>query len=190
MKRLIIIILLSAVATFSQNVSPQFSELKGMEDQSGNTHLFYRIYTSGFGTMGFYYSNNIWRIEPSSGIDTFFLGDGGFADLFDEVNDYDFWGNNYRKYIYAGTHIYIEPTPEVYRYDQIDPIFISPIWGGSKNIELSRQDTNLIIVSFTVLITGVPIGATTGIRFLLDMRYFHFHLLMIILFSQVKFYHY
>jgi hypothetical protein len=26
------------------NISPQFSELKGMEDQLGNTHLFYRIY--------------------------------------------------------------------------------------------------------------------------------------------------
>jgi len=30
----------------AQNVSPQFSELKGMEDAQGNTHLLYRIYSN------------------------------------------------------------------------------------------------------------------------------------------------
>ena len=134
--------------SFSQtNISPQFSELKGMEDQLGNTHLFYRIYTAGYGTMGYYYSNNIYRLNPVSGEDNFFLGDGGFADLFNQVNDYEFWDNDYNRYIYAGTHIYIEPSPEVYRYDQMNPIYTPQIWGVSRNIELSKQDTNKIILS-------------------------------------------
>jgi hypothetical protein len=145
-----VVYLIAALLTnsFSQtNVSPQFSELKGMEDQLGNTHLFYRIYTAGYGTMGYYYSNNIYRLNPVSGEDNFFLGEGGFADQFDQVNDYEFWKNDYNRYIYAGTHIYLEPSPEVYRYDQINPIFSPQMWGVSRNIELSRQDTNIVIFS-------------------------------------------
>jgi hypothetical protein len=118
-----------------------------MEDQLGNTHLFYRIYTAGYGTMGYYYSNNIYRLNPVSGYDNFFLGEGGFADQFDQVNDYEFWENDYNRYIYAGTHIYLEPFPEVYRYDQMNPIFSPQMWGVSRNIELSRQDTNIIMFS-------------------------------------------
>ncbi len=133
---------------FSQtNISPQFSELKGMEDQLGNTHLFYRIYSSGYGSMGFYYSNSIYRLEPGSAVDILFFPDGGFADLFNQVNDYEFWDNNYERYIYAGTHIYLEPSPEVYRYDQQTPIFTPQFWGVSRNIELSKQDSNFIILS-------------------------------------------
>ena len=45
-------------------------------------------------------------------------------------------------------YIYIEGSPRVYRYDQQDPIFAPDIWGSGRNIELSRQDTNKIIVSF------------------------------------------
>lgn len=149
MKKWVVLITVSLFTNIlsQTNVLPQFSELKGMEDQLGNTHLFYRIFTAGYSTMGYYYSNSIYRLNPVSGDDNLFLADGGFADLFDQVNDYDFWMNDYYKYIYAGTHIYIEPSPEVYRYDQISPIFSPLLWGTSRNIELSRQDTNIIIVS-------------------------------------------
>ena len=149
MKKLAAILFVCLTAnSFSQtNIPPQFSELKGMEDQLGNTHLFYRIYTAGSGSMGYYYSNSIWRLEPFTGINTFFLGDGGFADQFDQVNDLEFWGNDFERYTYAGTHIYIEPFPEVHRYDQLNPIFAPQIWGVSRNIELSKQDTNLIMFS-------------------------------------------
>ena len=43
---LLFVLIIFTSNTFSQNVSPQFSELKGMEDQSGNTHLFYKFCTS------------------------------------------------------------------------------------------------------------------------------------------------
>lgn len=149
MKNWIVLFFICCLANnFSQtSISPQFSELNGMEDQFGNTHLFYRIYTSGYGTMGNYYSNSIYRLNPVSGDDNFFLGDGGFADQFDQVNDYEFWENDFNRYIYAGTHIYLEPFPEVYRYDQMNPIFSPQMWGVSRNLELSKQDTNIIIVS-------------------------------------------
>ncbi|MGD8307178.1 MAG: hypothetical protein PVF17_11030, partial [Ignavibacteria bacterium] len=148
MKKIIISsVLLLNILTFPQNVSPQFSELKGIEDQQGNTHLFYRIYSSGYGTMGYYYSNSIYRLEAALGIDLLFLTHGGFAGLYNEVNDYTFWGKDYNRYVYAGTHIYIEATPEVYRYDQANPVLVPQMWGSSTNVELSMQDTNLIVVS-------------------------------------------
>ena len=53
MKRLIIIVILSVVLTFSQNVSPEFSELNGMEDQADNTHLFYRINTATYDSINY-----------------------------------------------------------------------------------------------------------------------------------------
>ncbi|MDZ7622903.1 MAG: hypothetical protein U5J96_00425 [Ignavibacteriaceae bacterium] len=46
------------------NISPQFSELKGMEDQLGNTHLFYRIYTVLLGQIFFLSkTNNIYHLD-------------------------------------------------------------------------------------------------------------------------------
>ena len=48
--------------SFSQtNISPQFSELKGMEDQLGNTHLFYRIYEEFSNQYDFSMDNNIYH---------------------------------------------------------------------------------------------------------------------------------
>jgi len=138
---------------FISNLSAQnyytFTELKGIEDQLNNTQLFYRKFTSGYdSTVGYYYSNSIYHLDPVMEIDTLLLIDGGFGDWFNEINDYDFWKNDYQKYIYAGTDISTEGTPKVYRYDQSEPVFVSTMWGSSRNIEISRQDTNLIFAIF------------------------------------------
>ena len=65
--------------SFSQtNISPQFSELKGMEDQLGNTHLFYRIYNSLLKIHLFtHWSNHIYHLDLNSRTDTLFLRDSG-----------------------------------------------------------------------------------------------------------------
>src|SRR3972149_10773059 len=104
---------------FISNLSAQnyytFTELKGIEDQLNNTQLFYRKFTSGYdSTVGYYYSNSIYHLDPVMEIDTLLLIDGGFGDWFNEINDYDFWKNDYQKYIYAGTDISTEGTPKVY----------------------------------------------------------------------------
>jgi hypothetical protein len=41
---LLFVLLIFTSNTFSQNVSPEFSELKGMEDQSNNLNLVSGIY--------------------------------------------------------------------------------------------------------------------------------------------------
>jgi hypothetical protein len=91
---------------FSQtSISPQFSELKGMEDQQGNTHLFYRIHTFSQNPIS-HWSNHIYHWDLNQDVDTFFIDDSGFETWFDEnnkwVNDVDYWNNNPAEFIYCG----------------------------------------------------------------------------------------
>ena len=52
----------------AQNVSPQFSELKGMEDDQGNTHLLYRIYSYQHGLGYESGRNDIYNLVPGTTI--------------------------------------------------------------------------------------------------------------------------
>ena len=74
---LVLFFLLHTTLT-AQNISPQFSELKGMEDAQGNTHLLYRIFSSTGAYPEPYSSNNsIYHLDLSTNTDAFFLYDGG-----------------------------------------------------------------------------------------------------------------
>jgi hypothetical protein len=90
------------------NVSPQFSELNGMEDQFGNTHLFYRIYTYSENQPPYLYqwSNNIYHWDLNQNVDTFFIDESGWeTTMYDpsiKVKDLDFWNNNPAEFIYSG----------------------------------------------------------------------------------------
>jgi len=91
--------------SFSQtNISPQFSELKGMEDQLGNTHLFYRIYTYSESPQIYQWSNHIYHWDLNQGVDSLFIEDSGWENLMYEdnkwVNDVDYWNNNPAEFIY------------------------------------------------------------------------------------------
>ena len=90
--------------TFSQNVSPEFSELKGMEDQSGNTHLFYRIYSSTQANEIYDRRNDIYHFNLNNNIDSLFLMDYGHEDpawtFHISVGDYDFWNFDFTKFIF------------------------------------------------------------------------------------------
>ena len=127
MKAFILFVLLIFTSnTFSQNVSPQFSEPKGMEDQSGNTHLFYRIYTSSFDSVTYWpvSSNNIYHFDLLTLEDTLFLESYLRLDSTTHspvdfvIDDLTFWQNNPTHFIYWGaTETFIEPktlnTPKV-----------------------------------------------------------------------------
>ena len=55
------------------NISPQFAELKGMEDQQENTHLFYRIYnvvTDEYSTVKFM---SVYHLDIDDNTDSLFL---------------------------------------------------------------------------------------------------------------------
>ena len=61
MKTTLFIILLFLSNLSAQQYYYTFSELRGMEDNSNNTHLFYRMYTfqKGGSIIGDYYENSI-----------------------------------------------------------------------------------------------------------------------------------
>ncbi|MCC6256568.1 MAG: hypothetical protein IT276_16760, partial [Ignavibacteriaceae bacterium] len=82
----------------AQNVSPQFSELKGMEDAQGNTHLLYRIHSYQHGPNYESGTNNIYNFVPETSIDTIFLYDGYTCSIYmgwgSTVSSYDIWDND------------------------------------------------------------------------------------------------
>ena len=146
---LLFVLIIFTSNTFSQNVSPQFSELKGMEDQSGNTHLLYRIY-SHYSNDPFYYSNNdIYHFDLEINTDSLFLADFSYSNpdpfqsSFRIINDYDFWLNDFTKYIYGGVQGTFEPLPFIRRFDEAN-IYLNYIFGEIKQIDISQLDDSLL----------------------------------------------
>ena len=132
---------------FSQtNVSPQFSELKGIEDQLGNTHLFYRIYEYFSNQYGFSQDNSIYHFIPATTIDSLFLSDYIYSSPVMEagrfVYDYDFWDENFIEFIFCGmTAFGPEPIAYIERFDGNTNYYQ---WGEINSIEISNQDDSLI----------------------------------------------
>jgi hypothetical protein len=93
---------------FSQiNVSPEFSELKGMEDQLGNTHLFYRIYSYETDTISgeFQRYNSAYHMDLINNFDTLYLIDYVISNILIDakiVEDYDIWNQNTDLWISCG----------------------------------------------------------------------------------------
>ena len=78
MKKLIVVFLLIINSnTFSQSY-PHLTDLRGIEDSLGNTHLFYRYVNPLTGC----WSKNIYHFDLLNNIDTLFIPDFGYTDLF------------------------------------------------------------------------------------------------------------
>ena len=146
----------------AQNVSPHFSELKGMEDAQGNTHLFYRIFSS-VGAYPFPHSfdNSIYHFDLEASTDTFFLYEGGSSDILINyainVYDYSFWNNDPSKYIYSGSEIGIDPIGYIKKYDQENGFYYG--FGGF-NIDISLQNDSLIFVNLGQIFISTDGGIT------------------------------
>lgn len=126
----------------AQNVSPQFSELKGMEDAQGNTHLFYRIYSyENLLPYGFHENNSVYHLDLNNNIDTLFIH--VYASHFygyHTVNDYNIITFNPTKYLAANTFCYTECNPSAYMSDS-GFIFSPDGWGSSYKIESGNNDS-------------------------------------------------
>jgi hypothetical protein len=145
-------IIFSFILTFDAfaKVDTTFSELRGLDDSLGQTHLFYRKTYTISDSFGYLYSNSIYHFDVANIIDTFFL-----ADVFEDypssfsgisVEDYEFWDNDPAKFIYGGLRsTSIDNTPYISRFD-IENVF--SWWGGiTTNIEISRQNDSLVYAS-------------------------------------------
>ena len=124
MKKWIVLFFICSEASIlpQTTVSPQFSELKGMEDQQSNTHLFYRIYEYFENQFGFSMDNSIYHFDLETSSDSLFLRDYIISDpvmfVAVTVNDYKFWNSNPNEFIYAGVIGGQDPVPFINRFDQ------------------------------------------------------------------------
>jgi hypothetical protein len=131
-------------------ISPQFSELKGMEDQQSNTNLFYRIYTYYENPPTYQWSNHIYHWELSSGIDTLFLSDSGIEsppyNYNHWVSDVDYWNNNPAEFIYCGGHTFgpfFEGGAYISRFDGYTNYF-GLFWGITDYLDISASNDSLL----------------------------------------------
>ncbi len=160
MKNTLFIVLL-----FICNLSAQqyytFSELKGMEDSSNNTHLFYRLYAfqKGGSIIGDYYENSIHHLDIKNNIDTLFLWDGeDYSYNTTGILDLKFLDTDPSKYIYCGFHAVLDPTAFIQRYDESTPSFYG--LGTVENLEIQNDS---ILFATTTTDSGI-IKSTDGGR--------------------------
>ncbi len=131
----------------AQNVSPQFSELKGMEDAQGNTHLLYRIHSYQHGPNYESGTNNIYNFVPETSIDTIFLYDGYTCSIYmgwgSTVSSYDIWDNDLSKYIFAGELVNcFEPYFIISRFDS--NFVYGDMFNAVQKIIISKQNDSLV----------------------------------------------
>jgi len=131
-------------------ISPQFSELKGLEDQSGNTHLFYRIYTYYEYDPIYQWTNHIYHWDKFAGVDTLFLTASGYEspgyNFNNWVSDVDFWNNNPAEFIYSGGTTagpFFEGSAYISRFDGFTSTF-GLFWETAGYVDISSSDDSLL----------------------------------------------
>jgi hypothetical protein len=132
------------------NISPQFSELKGMEDQLGNTHLFYRIYTYYENPPVYNWSNHIFHFELGTEIDTLYISSSGHEDpaynFSKWVSDVDYWNHNPAEFIFSGGYSmgpFFEGSAFVERFDGYYNT-IDYFWGSADYLDISPTNDSIL----------------------------------------------
>jgi len=141
-----------------------------MEDQLGSTHLFYRIYTSFENPPVYDWSNHIFHLDLSTGIDTLYISSSGHEDPaynFNKwVSDVDYWNNNPTEFIYCGgatTGQFFEGSAYITRFDGYINYF-GWFWGTADYIDKSQSDDSLLYAG--IITDGGPgiLKSTNGGR--------------------------
>jgi hypothetical protein len=150
MKLIFVLILVLLYSSSLSQDKREFSDLCGLEDKNGNTHLFYRIYelkeNQNFSNDG-YEINNIYHLDISVGKDTLFLKDVHYdsTGYFEIVNAFDFWHNDPSKYIYGGVLGGFDGSSFIKRFDNVTSY---GLMNGSVNkIFISWQNDSLVYAS-------------------------------------------
>jgi len=118
-----------------------------MEDQQGNTHLFYRIYSYSTDSVTgeFQRYNNIYHLDLGSGTDTLFLEDYIVSNILISaklVEDYDLWNQTAELWNSCGG---IGGDPDIAAYiERFDGFPNYNALGMANSIQISRQDDSLV----------------------------------------------
>jgi hypothetical protein len=120
---------------FTTTSLPQyFNNLRGIEDQADNTHLFYRKLIENE-------ANNIYHLDVNSNIEKLLLEEKIAGSEKIIINDYEFIEKDPSKYIYSETKINTDTITQIKKYNG-EVLFTHSGNGG--NLEISKQDTNVI----------------------------------------------
>ena len=163
MKQILICLAILTSFISAQQKYYSFSELKGMEDNQGNTQLFYRLYDyeKRNAPLDDYEENSIYHMDVNSNSDSLLLFDGGtLFNNFKAITDYEFWNKNPAKYIYNATFVTVDPSGYIFRYDSSQ--YLLYVFGGHDgNLKISNQNDSLIYSSINgILFQSVDGGWT------------------------------
>jgi hypothetical protein len=146
-----ICVILSVVYPSIAQIDTTYSELRGLEDTLGNTHLYYRMHYEISDSVYWWWYNSIFHYDISNNSDSLFLQDYNYDWPYyssgQYIADYEFWDNQPGKFIYGGAYIYFfDATPFISRFDVTDilPPDLSWFGPGVDNLEISGQNDSLI----------------------------------------------
>jgi hypothetical protein len=125
-----------------------------MEDQNGNTNLFYRLNYYLILQNGWaFYSTNIYKLNLGTYSDTLYLSstvsDYGFEGptFGSTVYDYDYWDNDPSKYICCGQLPGIEGFPFVSRFDRSADFHNTGWTYECSGIQISFKNDSLVFAT-------------------------------------------
>lgn len=150
------LLLYSEIST--QNVSPQFSELKRMEDAQGNTHLLYRIHSHQSNPTYESGRDDIFNLIFGTLTDTIFFYDGYYCNNWTggnvlTVGSYDFWDNDLFKYIYSGfVGSCLDGSIHISRFDS--QFVYGDMFNDVQKIIISNQDDSLVFALPSLISTN------------------------------------
>jgi hypothetical protein len=110
----------------AQTVYPQCNNLRGIEDSNGNTQLFYRIYSYSVDERYYNTKYDIRRYDTAKNLDTIYLSNSesysivGFTDFGFIINGYQFWKNDFSKFIYSWTDYGSDIGANIRRFGEIN----------------------------------------------------------------------
>ncbi len=167
MKKLALLLLLTFCGNADASV---FTELKGVEDSLGNTHLFYRVYTLLPGEFGDGSDNSIYHFDLSTNSDTAFITDhimpqivpswgGGIS-----VEDYEFRPDDTAQYYYCGLTWGTDIGDGYIGSNNVNSFpWLFLFYGQSIiNIEFSRQNDSLLYAALDFEGSGNLLISTDG----------------------------
>ncbi|MGB9664033.1 MAG: T9SS type A sorting domain-containing protein [Ignavibacteria bacterium] len=161
----IFILIATNVFCFAQSNLTYITDFRGFDDSTGNTHLIYR---AGLGWFGYYHS--IYHFDLSTMQDSLLIEayyyDYPWGNLAVGIDDYEFWKNNPRFFIYGGVAINPDNHTYIWRFDGPTNYSMLPT---PKNIEISKQNDSLIYIGFG---GGMLISTNGGRYFSYQIIYF------------------
>jgi hypothetical protein len=139
-------ILLGSSLSYAQTEYPHFGDLRGLEDSSGHTQLFYRVYSMTQSGSWSYTNSDIYRFSIEQMKEAVYLASGtsdyGIDIHFGSVvNAYQIWSNDYKKYICASTSYGSDLGSDISRFDKTGAGFIQ---GYPNKFFISKQNDSLL----------------------------------------------